>query len=157
MSTTEPTTGAATSPLAIQPTTSVTNNSPSAVLGKDDFLKLLVTQLQHQDPTNPTDSSQWMSQLAQFSALEQTTNMAQTLTGIAATSSVTQGVDLIGKYLSYTRDDGSTGSGVADSIAVAGDNVTLSVAGENVLLGQITSVGSTPPATSPSTSPTSTP
>ena len=157
MSSTEPTTAASTSALAVPPTTSVVNNSPSAVLGKDDFLKLLVTQLQNQDPTQPTDSSQWMSQLAQFSALEQSTNMAQTLTGIATTSSVTQGVDLIGKYLTYTRDDGSTGSGVAQSIAVAGDNITLSVAGENVQLGQITSVGTTPSATSPSTSPTSTP
>ena len=65
MSTTDPT-SASTSPLSVPPTTSVVNNAPTAVLGKDDFLKLLVTQLQHQDPSNPTDSSQWMSQLAQF-------------------------------------------------------------------------------------------
>ena len=111
MSSTEPT-GAATSPSS--PAHDERRRTTTSVLGKDDFLKLLVAQLKYQDPTNPTDSSQWMSQLAQFSALEQTTNMSQTLTGIAATSSVTQGLDLIGKYLTYTRDDGSNGSGVAD-------------------------------------------
>ena len=158
MSSTEPTTSSAsTSPLAVPPTTSVVNNSPSAVLGKDDFLKLLVAQLQAQDPTNPTDSSQWMAQLAQFSSLEQETNISQTLDGLATTSSVTQGVDLLGRSISFTRADGSAGSGVAQSMTVAGNSVVLSVGGENVDLAQITAVGTQPSATSPSTSPTSTP
>ena len=47
------------------------------------FLSLLVTQLQHQDPLQPTDNSEFLAQLAQFSSLEQLTNIQQTLTGIA--------------------------------------------------------------------------
>lgn len=157
MSSTEPT-SASTSPFSVEPTTSVVNNAPSASLGKDSFLKLLVAQLQHQDPTQPTDSTQWMAQLAQFSALEQQTNMSQTLSGIATTASVTQGVELLGKYLTFTRDDGSTGSGLASSISVAGNSVVLSVGTDSVKPEQITSVSSSAPsATSPSTSPTSTP
>jgi flagellar basal-body rod modification protein FlgD len=132
----------------------VTNNAPSAQLGKDDFLKLLVTQLQDQDPTQPTDSSQWMAQLAQFSSLEQMTNVNDTLTGMASNQSVTQGVELLGKYLTYTRADGSTGNGVASSISVAGDNVVLKVGTENVQTSQITGVSTTAPA-STSTTPTS--
>src|SRR3954453_3359268 len=130
MSSTEP--AASTSPLAVQPTTSVVNNSPAAALGKDSFLKLLVAQLQHQDPTQPTDSTQFMSQLAQFSSLEQMTNVSTTLQTIASGQSVTQGVELLGRYVSFTRGDGSTGSGVASSISVAGDSVVLSIGGENV-------------------------
>ena len=149
MSSTEP--AASTSPLAVPPTTSVVNNAPSAQLGKDDFLKLLVTQLQDQDPTQPTDSSQFMAQLAQFSSLEQMTNVSQTLDGMASSQSVTQGVDLLGKYLTYTRADGSTGNGVASSISVAGGNVVLKVGDENVQAGQITDVSASPPATTSTT------
>ena len=52
------------------------NQRGSSELGKDEFLKLLVTQLQNQDPLNPQDDTQFISQLAQFSALEQMTNMS---------------------------------------------------------------------------------
>lgn len=47
-------------------------------LGKEDFLLLLVTQMQYQDPLNPTDNTQYVSQLAQFSELEQMTNLNST-------------------------------------------------------------------------------
>ena len=64
-------------------------------LGKTDFLNLLTTQLQHQDPTQPQDDSAFAAQLAQFSSLEQLQNANQTLTDIdgyikAAAGSQTQ-------------------------------------------------------------------
>ncbi|MGE3957511.1 MAG: flagellar hook capping FlgD N-terminal domain-containing protein [Vicinamibacterales bacterium] len=52
-------------------------------LGKDAFLNLLVTQLQHQDPTKPMDDTAFLAQLAQFSSLEQLQQMNQSLTTIA--------------------------------------------------------------------------
>jgi len=57
----------------------------SKTLGQDQFLALLVTQLQHQDPTQPMDDMQFIAQLAQFSSLEQMQQMNTTLTGIAQT------------------------------------------------------------------------
>jgi flagellar basal-body rod modification protein FlgD len=65
--------GAATS------STSGLYSSGSKTLGKDDFLKLLVTQLQNQDPMNPTDSTEFVAQLAQFSSLEQLSNVNENL------------------------------------------------------------------------------
>ena len=143
MSSTEPA-SSSTSPLSTPPTTSVTNNSPNAVLGKDDFLKLLVDQLKNQDPTSPTDSSTFMAQLAQFSSLAQQTNMSQTLTGLASTDAVTQGVDLIGRNLTFTRTDGSSGTGIAQAITVAGGAVVIDVGGENVDPADVTAVSDAP-------------
>ena len=53
-------------------------------LSRDAFLSLLVTQLQHQDPTEPMDNSQFIAQLAQFSSLEQLQQVNTTLSGIAS-------------------------------------------------------------------------
>ncbi len=67
---------------AIGASTSTSNDlysSGTQTLGKDDFLKLLVTQLQNQDPLNPTDSTEFVSQLAQFSSLEQLSSVNDNL------------------------------------------------------------------------------
>ncbi|MBI2413564.1 MAG: hypothetical protein HYV24_10195 [Deltaproteobacteria bacterium] len=58
--------------------------SSSSELGKDDFLLLLVTQLQNQDPLNPTDNTEFVAQLAQFSSLEGIKNMEETMTTVAS-------------------------------------------------------------------------
>jgi flagellar basal-body rod modification protein FlgD len=55
----------------------VTTQASKTALGKDAFLQLLVTQLQHQDPTKPMDDTAYIAQLAQFSSLEQLTQIAE--------------------------------------------------------------------------------
>jgi flagellar basal-body rod modification protein FlgD len=71
-------------------------------LGKDVFLKLLVTQLQNQDPLNPADSTEFTSQLAQFSSLEQLSNVNENLDTLKlyqASINNAQAVGFIGKEI----------------------------------------------------------
>ena len=73
-------------------------------LGKDDFLKILITQLQNQDPTSPMDDREFISQMAQFSSLEQMTNMNKTLEKFIASQTdnkLVQHSQLIGKEIKW--------------------------------------------------------
>jgi flagellar basal-body rod modification protein FlgD len=62
-------------------------STPSSALGKDDFLELLVVQLQNQDPLNPLDDKEFIAQLAQFSSLEQMSNVASGIEALTKTVS----------------------------------------------------------------------
>ncbi|QDQ01735.1 flagellar hook assembly protein FlgD [Lysinibacillus fusiformis] len=70
-----------------KPPTRQTGNSE---LGKDAFLQLLITQLQHQDPTNPMDDRDFIAQMAQFSSLEQMQNMTKAIQSLLLSQQQTQ-------------------------------------------------------------------
>ena len=76
-------------------------------MGKDDFLQLLVTQLQNQDPLSPMDSTGFTAQLAQFSSLEELQNINETLSGVGSSQTIltnSQAVDYIGKQIQAVGD-----------------------------------------------------
>ena len=139
------------------PTTSVVNDTPSAQLGKDDFLKMLVAQMQNQDPENPTDDSQMAAQLAQFSALEQMTNVATSVDQLSATTSLGQSYSLIGHQIAYTASDGSTAAGVVDGVTVSGGAATLDVDGVSVDPSAVIAVGGVQSTSTASTASPQTP
>src|SRR4051794_30331531 len=72
----------------------------AAGLGKDDFLQLLIAQLKNQDPMKPTDDTQFIAQLAQFSSLEATNKMNDTLEELAGAQLLGQAASMIGKQVS---------------------------------------------------------
>lgn len=74
-------------------------------LGKDDFLKILITQLQHQDPTKPMEDREFIAQMAQFSSLEQMTNMSTQFTELSATLKGAQAMNLIGRNVEIIQGD----------------------------------------------------
>jgi len=76
--------------------------APKQTLGQDQFMNLLIAQLKNQDPLNPVDNSQLMAQLAQFSQLQETQQMAQSLNKFIAqqnTANATNLVTLLGKHV----------------------------------------------------------
>src|SRR4051812_46690430 len=128
--------------MAIQPTTTTTTASalaatsttkPAAdnnVLGKDDFLKLMVAQMKNQDPMNPADDKDNIAQMAQFSSLEQITNLANATQQLADRMSLTQNVGLLGHNVTYKGADGTTVSGLVDGLDLATNGgAKLSVGG----------------------------
>jgi flagellar basal-body rod modification protein FlgD len=107
-------------------------------LDRDDFLKLLVTQLQHQDPTSPVEDKDFIAQMAQFSSLEQITNMSagfQKLSGLLASSEASQ---VLGKTVEL-RDGENLVRGVVEKV-VRGDNPLVGVNGSIYDFSQIESV-----------------
>ena len=127
--------------MAIQPTTTTTTTSAAAaaatktatqnVLGKDDFLKLMVAQMKNQDPMNPADDKDNIAQMAQFSTLEQITNLATATQELADRLTLAQNVGLLGHSVTYTGTDGTAVSGTVDGLDLAKDGTaTLSVAGQ---------------------------
>ncbi|CAK0742252.1 flagellar basal-body rod modification protein FlgD [Gammaproteobacteria bacterium] len=80
-------------------TSSLAKTLDTQTMGQTDFLRLLVTQVKNQDPTKPMDSTQFVSQLAQFSALAGVTDLNTTMKGVAnnlQSSQLVQGASLVG-------------------------------------------------------------
>jgi flagellar basal-body rod modification protein FlgD len=70
---------------------------PQQSLGKDDFLKILITQLAYQDPSSPMEDKEFIAQMAQFSTLEQMTGMAKDFSKLTAMLSGTEASSSLGK------------------------------------------------------------
>lgn len=95
--------------------TQVLNSSGSPTVDYNQFLQLLVAELQNQDPTNPTDPTEHVSQLASFSAVEQQVKANAVLSSLLAV----EANQVIGKTV--TSADGTT-SGVVASVSISADN-----------------------------------
>jgi flagellar basal-body rod modification protein FlgD len=115
-----------------------TGKAGSSNLDRDDFLKILITQLQHQDPTSPVEDKDFIAQMAQFSSLEQITNMSsgfQKLSGLLASSEASQ---VLGKTVEL-HDGDNLVRGVVDKV-VRGDNPLVSINGGVYDFSQVESV-----------------
>lgn len=91
------------------------DTTKNSTLNYNDFLKLMVAQLRNQDPLNPTNSTEYMSQIAQFSSVEQGINTNAKLDQLLVNSNISQASTMIG--LSLTSADGSV-SGIVASVRI---------------------------------------
>ena len=101
----------------------------NAEMGKDQFLKLFVAQLQMQDPMNPMKDQDFMGQMASFSTLEQVSNLAKANEVIAANLTQSHAVGLIGRTVTYTGADKATHSGVVEQVTQKDGKPVLTVSG----------------------------
>lgn len=107
-------------------------------LGKDAFLNLLVTQMQYQDPLEPTSNEDFLAQMAQFSSLEQMQNINTSIT-------MQQGYALVGKSVLGTFTNSVTGiseyvEGVVSAVTLKSGEAYLSVDGQDVALTDVQAV-----------------
>lgn len=99
-------------------------------LTSEDFLKLMLEQLQYQDPLDPVSNSEFIAQQAQFSQLEATQEISSTLAG---STTVAQAFSLIGKQVAITNPDNTSTflTGTVDAVYVDGEDTCLTVGGKN--------------------------
>ena len=90
---------------AIAPSGATASSNAYNTLGKDEFLQLLVTQMQYQDPLNPTSDTEFIAQMAQFSSLEQMTNMSNEFAKMATLLNTSEAVTAIGKNVDIEVGD----------------------------------------------------
>jgi flagellar basal-body rod modification protein FlgD len=110
----------------------------SSQLGKDDFLKLLITQLQNQDPTSPMEDTQFISQMAQFSSLEQMTNMSSSFEKLSNYISGSEAVSTLGKTVELNVGDTTT-KGIVEG-ATRGENPQILVNGMYYSMDKIAAI-----------------
>ena len=98
---------------------------PKQELGKDDFLQLLVAQLTHQDPTSPLEDTQFVAQMAQFTSLEQLTNMNQNFGTLNRLIGDSSAVNVVGKQVDIEQSSGTVSGTI--TAATRGENPQVQV------------------------------
>jgi len=108
---------------------------------KTDFLNLFVTQIQNQNPLEPMDQQDFLSQLAQFSVVEGITNMNSQLTKSIGGQQLAQGIDLVGKNITFqTADSEQMQVGLVDQVMIDHDGLLAHVNGQTIPIANISSV-----------------
>lgn len=115
----DPTTGSVTT--AVTPGSQSQNTS--STLGKDDFLKILVGEMQNMDPMSSSsqDPTQSVTQMTQYSILEQLQNMSASEDQQLVSQQQSQTLALLGKTVDYTAADGSAATGLVQKVDFAAD------------------------------------
>ena len=110
-------------------------------MGRDAFLKLLVTELRHQDPTQPMQDREFISQMAQFSSLEQMTNINSSMQSMYRSSRASEAYALLGKRVeAFNTATGRAVEGVVSKVFFKDNEVRVIVDGQEVGLGDIHAV-----------------
>lgn len=129
-------------------TSTATSTESVGALGKDEFFKMLIAQLKNQDPLNPQDGAEFSAQLAQFTSLEQLTNLNKTLEAQSASYSALmnlQSVSMIGKEVEASIVDKETTemktiTGTVSAVQFRDNAIYLTVNDQEIAFDDVLSV-----------------
>ncbi len=121
-------------------TTKTTEESSS--LGEDSFMQLLLAQLRYQTPSDPMDSDQILSQMAQLNSLQELQKINTFLESFTESSSFLSATGLIGKSITYqvSEDDTTTAEGVVQGVSLSGSEIMLDLGEKEVAWDSVLSV-----------------
>ncbi|MFN8634027.1 MAG: flagellar hook capping FlgD N-terminal domain-containing protein [Chloroflexota bacterium] len=113
----------------------------AAGMGKDDFMKLLVAQLQNQDPMKPMDDKEFITQLAQFSSLEAMDKMTAQMEELTGSQMLVQAATMIGKTVTAKLESGETVTGTISQVKMVDGKPVAVVNGRDIDTSLITQIG----------------
>lgn len=119
-----------------------TNNFAS--LTANDFLKMLITELQNQDPTQPVSNTELLQQLSQMQALQSNVELNTTLSNFAANEQVSSGAAFLGKVITGNDSNQNPVTGIADSVFLQNGTLMVGVGSSSVAINNITGVALAP-------------
>jgi len=117
--------------------------NPAGQLGEQSFLQLLVAQLQNQDPLQPMDNTQYITQLAQFQSLQTLQSLQTTLESSMGTQVLSDAMGLIGRDVTGTAADGSTVSGTVKGVTLNNGDAQLDLGTTTIDLANVTKIETT--------------
>lgn len=126
---------------ATNPTSAITlDRIPLQTLGQSDFLKLLVTQMTTQDPLNPQKDTEFIAQMAQFSALEQAKTMQLEMARLRSDQELVRANSLLGKVVELEVSPDLTAQGAVSAVQIEAGTPKLIVGGEKFDLSQVRTI-----------------
>ncbi len=124
---------------------------PVKILGQNEFLKLLVTQMRNQDPMQPVSDTEFIAQMAQFSSLEQTKTMSADITKLRQGNDFLQATNLLGKEVRLNLGDMAFTKGIVTDLNVKDGEARIIVGEKTYTLDQVNSVSAEAPETEENT------
>jgi flagellar basal-body rod modification protein FlgD len=113
--------------MSVSTVTSTASALQGSSMGMEDFLKILLTQLTYQDPLKPMDNQEFMAQMAQFTALEQSQQVNDKMSLLVANQAALQSIGLIGRTVDFSTAEGSNLTGTVSALSLAGETPSLTV------------------------------
>lgn len=119
---------------------SSTSQNAMQQITPDDFMKMLITQLQNQDPMNPTSSDQILQQISEIDNIQTTMTLSKSLNAVAADQGFQTASAMIGKTVQGIDASGNPVSGTVDSASFSDGAASLNVGNQTMSLSGISSV-----------------